>query len=90
MLAINETLTPFDVHVLRTICQLQRDLHGPVGSKLLAELLNVPDRTMRYYLRRMEQQYLVSRPRGRNSGYQAARPRIMPLIRHHEELWQVA
>lgn len=88
MLAIEiEQLSPFDVRLLRTICQLQRDLQRPVPSRLLSEMMAVPDRTMRYYLRRMEQQYLLTRPRGPNSGYQAARPRIMPIIRQHEERW---
>lgn len=87
---LREEITPFDVYLLRAICQIQRDLHRPAPSRILADHLAVPDRTMRYYLRNLEKKGLLSRPRGPNSGYQAARPRVMPLIRLHEEMWQAA
>jgi DNA-binding IscR family transcriptional regulator len=73
--------------LLRTICQMQRDLLRPAPSRILAEQMNIPARTMRYYLRRLESKGLLSRPKGRNSGYQAARPRVMPMIRLHEQMW---
>ncbi|MAU11131.1 MAG: hypothetical protein CL607_15030 [Anaerolineaceae bacterium] len=91
MLAIQaEQLSPFDAHLLRTICQVQRDLQRPAPSKLLAEQLGISGRTMRYYLRKLENKGLLRRPRGTRSGYQASRPQIMPIIRQHETMWQAA
>lgn len=82
-----EQLSPFDVMLLREICQVQRDLQRPAPSRVLADRLAVPSRTMRYYLRRLEQRGFLSRPNGRRSGYQAARPQVMPVIRAHEAMW---
>lgn len=42
---------------------------GPVFSTLLADLLGVNDRTMRYWLRKLEQAGLVERPYGPRSGW---------------------
>ena len=82
-----EQLTPFDVRLLKTVCQLQRDLQRPAPSRVLANHLDIPGRTMRYYLRRLELSGLLYRPNGSKGGYQAARVQVLPLVRQHEQLW---
>jgi Mn-dependent DtxR family transcriptional regulator len=74
-------LTPFDTVILREVCQLQRHLQRPAPSRLLAESLNVPSRTMRYYLNRLERGGHVARPNGARSGYEAPKRTVMRLQR---------
>lgn len=42
---------------------------GPVKARVLAELLGLCERTVRYYLRLLEQIGIVGRPKGRRRGW---------------------
>lgn len=55
-----------------TILAELRDLNrwrGPVPGSVLADFVARPERTVRWWLRRMERMGLVERPRGRCSGW---------------------
>lgn len=61
-------LTPFD----RRVYGLIREQAGLVRSRDLIATLKVPDRTIRHYLRRLEDAGRIYRPAGRNAGYSAS------------------
>jgi DNA-binding Lrp family transcriptional regulator len=61
-------LSPFD----RRVYGLIREHAGLVRSRDLKNALKVPDRTIRHYLRRLEDAGRIYRPAGRNAGYSAS------------------
>ncbi len=57
--------------LLETLHALNR-WRGPTPGSALADFLAMPERTVRYHLRRLEQAGIVERPRGARSGYVVA------------------
>ncbi len=54
--------------LLETLHALNR-WRGPTPGSALADFLAMPERTVRYHLRRLEQAGIVERPFGARSGY---------------------
>ncbi len=65
-------MLPYANVVLRKLDELARALGGPVATRLLAELLGIPARTVRWYTHLLEQAGLVGR-RSPRSGWLPAR-----------------
>jgi hypothetical protein len=62
----------FERQVMGMVRWLGRRCGRPARTRLIAELLGRPVRTVRWWLRRMEQQGMVCRPAGPKSGWAAA------------------
>lgn len=70
-------MTPFEQLILMTIVRARRDLVSPVAPTvaIYARLpMHVPVRSLRYYLKRMEDSGWLVRPKGPKSGW-SIRPR---------------
>lgn len=77
MLAVQ--LSPFDVHLAQTVRLLQDEVRGLVPSSIIAEKLNLKPRTVRHYLRRVENAGLIFRPVGQKRGYSAMQDAICSM-----------
>lgn len=75
---IRRKVQPFHLYVLREMRWRERHC-DTVLSRLLAEYLEVPDRTMRYHLNLMEGLNLVQRPHGSKAGYRLTQVAISLL-----------
>jgi len=64
-------MTPFEKHVIKLLRELNRT-YGAVVSYLLAVRLGMPDRTVRWWLKRIEKVWgRIARPYGDRSGWVA-------------------
>lgn len=75
---VQAKVQPFHLYVLREMRWRERHC-DTVLSRLLAEYLEVPDRTMRYHLNLMEGMGLVQRPHGSKAGYRLTQVAISLL-----------
>jgi hypothetical protein len=64
-------LNPFELLIVLPKLKDLNCAAGPVKGSVLAELNGWPERTTRYWLRRLEETGLVTRPYGKRSGYLA-------------------
>ena len=64
-------MNPFDLHLRRTVSELQEAHRAPVTSPVVADALGYAPRTVRHYLRRLEDMGALWRPDGEKSGYSA-------------------
>lgn len=55
-------MTPFDEVILRALVSLYRTYKSPVSTIRLSTELNVAERSMRFYLSRLERLNQVTRP----------------------------
>lgn len=69
-------MSAFEFALLKTLHQAKRDLRRAVPTYALQARLDViiPERTLRYHLRRMELKGLVARPNGHRSGWACSLP----------------
>ena len=72
-------IQPFATRLVRVVRELQDEVRGLVPSSIVAEKLAMPPRTVRYYLRRVEDAGLIFRPAGMRSGYSAIQGAICSL-----------
>lgn len=61
--------SPFDRRLQQVVGALQTEHQQPVVSRVIAEHMSQPVRTVRYYLRRLESKGGIHRPAGKKSGY---------------------
>lgn len=70
-------MSPFDVMLIRVVDEARRDLCGVTATtrSIQARLpLAVPDRSLRYYLAKLERAGYVERPLGQKSGWALSHP----------------
>jgi repressor of nif and glnA expression len=69
-------VSTFEFAVLRALHQAKRDLRRSVPTYALQARLNVmiPERTLRYHLRKLEMRGYVARPEGHRSGWACSLP----------------
>lgn len=72
---MESALAPFERRLQGVIARMQ--VSGPVRTRQIASFVNQPVRTVRHYLRQMEDAGIVCRPAGVRSGYATA-PDALP------------
>lgn len=65
---IQAQVDPFERRTMNEI-RWRQQFCSAISSRLLAEYLDLPHRSMKYYLRGMERKHLVHRPHGKKAGY---------------------
>lgn len=73
---MNADLSPFDYHLYGLVRDYQMRVQGLVSTRLVAERLALPVRTVRHYMSRLEDAGLIFRPTGPKRGYS-----VMPIER---------
>lgn len=62
-------VTEFEKHLLKVVSSLYQTQAGLVSTRQIGDETGIPDRTVRYYLARLERDGFLERPDGPKSGW---------------------